>query len=145
MAESAALKTDALGELEEGDVGEEVDEPELPAASVLGSFRLKAEISALEGGPFKEQYPNDGRALPKNFWLRFSIISTSVPQPYSIRWTVTNHGQEAILAHDVSHTKDPGGATQRERTRYRGRHTMTCELYRDGRVLARAHHRVNIR
>ncbi len=77
-------------------------------------------------------------------WLRFSIVQTDVLQPYEIRWIVKNHGREAQAAADLGHTT-LGGRTRVERTAYRGSHTMTCELRRNGVLLAQAKHTVNIR
>jgi hypothetical protein len=128
-----------------GDVDDDIAEIDLPQPVVLGSLKISARRSPVKGGQLGQYYPSDGRPLPKNIWLRFSIEHTSVPLPYAIRWTVTNHGREATAAHDLGHVTDPGAPAQWEQTRYHGSHLMTCELYRNGQVLARATHRVNIR
>jgi hypothetical protein len=129
---------------EDGALDEEVAEMELPPTSHLGQLKIQAHLSTNPNGLFRERYPGDGRPLPKNMWLRFSIVRTDIVQPYVICWIVTNHGREAEAAGQLTHTT-VGGQTCVEHTAYRGSHTMTCELRRDGVLLAQAKHVVNIR
>ncbi len=129
---------------DDGALDEEIAEVELPSLLRLGQLQIQAHLAASENGPFRERYPSGGWPLPKNMWLRFSIVQTDVLQPYEIRWIVKNHGREAQAAADLGHTA-VGVRTRVERTAYRGSHTMTCELRRHGVLLAQAKHTVNIR
>ncbi len=132
-------------EQDEGDeaLDEEIVEVELPPVRQLGQLKIQAHLSARGSSSFVERYPSGGRSLPKGMQLRFSILRTNVPQPYEVRWIVTNHGREARDTGDITHIAT--GATQVEGTKYRGLHHMTCELRRGGILLAQARHVVNIR
>jgi hypothetical protein len=123
---------------------EDIAEIELLPSSNLGKLKIKAELASKCGGQILQNYPSDSRALAKNMWLRFSIIETTVSLPYEIRWIVKNHGSAAREAQDFGHTAT-GKDVQWEHTKYRGSHTMACELYRHGVVLARTQHTVNIK
>jgi hypothetical protein len=143
-AAKAVVEDDDEDEAEGEDaLDEEIAKVDLPAAPTLGTLVILAELAAQENGLRKGRYPSGGRALPKGWWLRFSIAQTSVAAPYEVRWLVENHGHEAQRAGDLRHTRT--GAVAWEHTAYRGSHAMTCELHRDGRVLARARHSVNAR
>jgi hypothetical protein len=120
----------------------EVTRIDLPAPTRLGTLKIAAALAHTQGGTIQRNYLNDARALPKDWWLRFSVVRTSVAQPYDIHWIVANHGREAHEARDLGHERT--GTVNWERTSYRGSHTMTCELRRGGTVLARATHIVNI-
>lgn len=128
-------------ETEDEDIAE-IDK--LLPPSNLGKLKIKAELASKCGGQILQNYPSGNRALPKNMWLRFSIIETTVSLPYEIRWIVKNHGGEAREAQDHGHTAI-GQNVQWEHTKYRGSHTMTCKLYRNGVLLARTKHTVNIK
>jgi len=106
--------------------------------------RISAALVRDFGGPVIQSYPNDGRQLPKRQRIRFTLDGTTVPQPYEIRWVVRNHGREARLAHELSHAKTNGGQQQEEITGYKGHHFMDCEIWKDGRLAARARHIVNV-
>ncbi|MBD2097406.1 hypothetical protein H6F90_20110 [Trichocoleus sp. FACHB-591] len=123
---------------------EEIAEIELLSASSLGKLKIKAELAYECEGPILQNHPSGSRALAKNMWLRFSIIETTVSLPYEIRWIVKNHGSEAREAQDFGHMTT-GKTVQWKHTKYRGSHTMTCELHRNGVLLARAKHTVNIK
>lgn len=111
----------------------------------FGDLKINAQIAKFKGGPFTQYYPSGSRVLPKNTWLKFAIAKTSVPEPYQVRWIVQNFGDEAREANDMGHVSDSTGKTNWERTAYKGQHKMICELSRDGRVVARASHLVNIK
>ncbi|MCC6189090.1 MAG: hypothetical protein IT318_08640 [Anaerolineales bacterium] len=111
--------------------------------AMLGSVRIRAELAMRHHGPIRTQYPSGSRVLPKNIWLRFSVADTTVKPPYAVRWIVHNHGDEATEVEDLTHCQYTDQAW--ERTLYAGRHTMTCELHRNGTVLARSQHVVRIR
>jgi Adenylyl/Guanylyl and SMODS C-terminal sensor domain/Second Messenger Oligonucleotide or Dinucleotide Synthetase domain len=106
--------------------------------------RISARLALSKNGPANETYPSNGRKLPKNMWLQFRLDENSVPEPYQIRWAVRNHGAEARADQGLSHETCPGGHTQWESTKYRGHHYMDCEILKDGTVVAKARHVVNI-
>lgn len=100
------------------------------------------------GAPL-ESYPNDGPKLPHQYDVRFTA-QTNVPYPYTVRWTVQNHGRQARSRGDMRRItpKGPEDPSQREKweqTGYRGHHHMKCDIVRDGRVLASTRFTVNVR
>lgn len=136
-----AAETDEFDEA----LDEEVGGIDLPQVQQLGTLKIKAQVARTKGGEITQGYPSDSRALPKGMWLRFSIVKTSVLKPHSVRWIVNNHGREAREAGDLGHVSDGDSEVQWEHTKYRGSHTMTCEIHRNGLVFARAKHVVNIK
>jgi len=139
---AAVLESD--DDLDDDDLDDdaEVTRIDLPAPTRLGTLKIAAALAHTQDGTMQRNYLNDARALPKDWWLRFSVAHTSVTRPYDVYWIVTNHGREAREARDLGHERT--GTVIWERTLYRGSHTMTCELRRGGTVLARATHIVNI-
>lgn len=125
----------------------EVEELEIGNDTPLRRVRLSARLADRKHGDLRDRYPSDGRALPKGWWLRFRLEESDVSRPYMVRWIVKNHGREAQEAGDVMARVDSDGDSevQWETTKYRGCHRMICELHRDGVVLGRAVHKVNIR
>jgi len=105
---------------------------------------LDARLSMSQGGDLQERYHSGGRKLAKGIWLRFQVLETDAPKPYTVRWVVTNHGKEARVARDPGHVAH-GSRTRWEHTRYRGHHLMDCEIWKDGGMVARKRHVVNIR
>lgn len=95
-----------------------------------------------EGGRIYRNYQSGQYVLPKGVSLNFTVAQTNVPPPYSVRWTCNNVGDEAQEGEQVSWVKDePAIWTS---TLYKGTHRMTCQVMRDGRVLAEAVHVVKI-
>lgn len=79
-----------------------------------------------------------GQVLPKSMGLQFSVVSTSVPPPYDIRYEVQNTGDEASQAHQLSwggnaSSYAPSWTTS---TAYKGPHRMTCNIVKNGLTLA---------
>ena len=73
--------------------------------------------------------------------LTFTVTSTTVPEPYELRWKVLNRGQEAERRNQVRGQIFPSTKRNRheERTLFRGDHYVECYAIRDGVVVARAH------
>jgi hypothetical protein len=110
------------------------------------SVKISARLAREKNGPVGEYYPaTKGRKLPKNYWLRFRLEQTDAPLPYAIKWAVRNHGADARKdANGLYHETFPGQVEHWESTKYRGHHFMDCELWKDGRVIARTRHTINI-
>jgi hypothetical protein len=115
------------------------------AAQELADVEIEVGVAAQKGGRIVRPHYSGG-TIKKDWWLRFTLISTSVTRPYSIRWTVKNYGPEAEAADDLGPRVDSDGAAkvQWESIGYTGCHTMTCELHRDGVVLGRTRHVVSV-
>jgi hypothetical protein len=114
-------------------------------AQRLGTLELDVGVAREEEGAVVRPH-RSGQTIQKEWWLRFSIAQTSVGRPYNTRWTVKNHGSEAEAADDLGPRVDGDGQVevQWEHAGYSGSHSMTCELHRNGVVLARARHIVKI-
>lgn len=78
------------------------------------------------------------RLLP-NKSLRFFIESIDVPAPYTVKWKVTNRGEQAIKRDCVrGQIIDNGGSLERnERTNFNGSHFVECYIIKDNVVVAR--------
>lgn len=115
----------------------------------FGNLKLVAELAFSKGGHLKQQYPSGSHRLPKNLWLRFRIARCDIQPPFDVHWIVNNKGDEAEEATDLGHqvidSTNNQYSMQWERTKYKGNHTITCELRRNGIVLARAKHVVKIK
>lgn len=86
----------------------------------------------------------NGRFLPKGIHLKFTA-TTNVPQPYEVNWKVENSGDEAEEAQQLSHEITTRQLINWERTSFRGKHKMICEIVQHGTVVAESEMRVNIR
>ena len=115
---------------------------DVAAAATAYTVAIRCELARKEGGRIYKQYPSGSTVLPKGISLKFSVVSTNVPPPYSVRWKVQNEGDEAREDDQMSWT-----AIELEKwttTKFKGRHTMTCEIEKDGSIVARAVHVVRI-
>ena len=135
---------DAYPDSLDDDSSARVDKSETPR-----TYRYNARISARIAPPnsdtFNEVYPSNGRKLPKQWSLKFRLDQTNVPEPYEIRWAVHNHGAEARRADELYHESFPGTTPHIETTLYRGHHFLDCEIVKEGRVVAKTRHVVNVR
>jgi hypothetical protein len=96
-------------------------------------------------------FTNDGPALPKHLYLRFSA-QTNVPSPYTVFWQVVNTGTEALSAGckrgEIVESSSAGAgglystATpsifRDERTLYSGSHWVECFIVRNRVCVARS-------
>lgn len=94
--------------------------------SKLG-FRLNSNI------------PNGKMKLPKKMWLQF-IAVTSIQPPFDVKWTVENEGDEAEQSEDLGHESTDYNVfnntiTHWERTAYKGRHRMICQIIKNSTVI----------
>ena len=92
--------------------------------SVVGSVHLK------ERG--KKLWPLGKRPVPRSVWLRFSVHS-NVPEPYTVKWQVTNSGDEAIAdgqpRGDFYKSEDLRKRVRWESTAYRGTHWVKAFVF----------------
>ncbi len=129
---------------EAGEPTDDVTDIDLPQPGTIGVVHLSARMAMTRDAILKDHYATNGRALTKGIWLRFKIESPLIDPSITIRWTVTNHGQEARDANDLGHVAY-GGDTHWEQTKYRGTHTMTCDLLHDSHIIASGKHVVAIK
>lgn len=106
---------------------------------------LQCWLARSHQGPVYKQYRSDSTALPKGVHLRFTAEAPGVSLPYSVRWSVRNEGHEAKEDGSLTHdTMQNAGEPYWTSTAYKGRHTMICEVVKDGVVICRSEHRVRI-
>lgn len=89
----------------------------------------------------KVRWPLTQRAVPRNCCLRFEV-STSLPEPYEIKWQVVNTGAEAALDSCLRGREFEDGNwnkhTHWEATQYRGTHWVEAFVVKDGVCVARS-------
>jgi hypothetical protein len=79
-----------------------------------------------------------GSLMPKKDLL-FKIVSTTVPEPYDVRWKVLNVGEEAQRRNKIRGQiiKASRGNDRIESTNFKGSHLVECYLVKGGVVVAR--------
>lgn len=88
-------------------------------------------------------FESNGAPLPKGCVLRFHA-ETTVPEPYSVYWQVTNTGWEAESKRQLrgeiklAQTAGKGGLRQKERTAYTGAHSIECFIVKNNALAARS-------
>lgn len=116
------------------------------ALAPIGMVHVECGMAARgQGVPYRFHRSNDS-PIPRGVHLRFRVGNTNVARPYVVRWSVQNQGDEAHAAADLGHVheRDDQDTTYWTSTSYKGRHTMTCEILKDGAAAARAVHVVRI-
>lgn len=117
------------------------------ARSALGSVGLAVEcwLAKKSEGPVYKQHKSDSMALPKGVHLRFTAVADGVAPPYDVRWAVRNEGHEAKEYGSLEHDSMMGaGQAYWTSTAYKGRHTMICEVIKNGMTVRRSEHLVRI-
>lgn len=134
----------SLTEDEERAMAKSLETAQVPAAGSAFPHRvsLSAWISRTTSAP-GEFYPSNGKRLPKGWHILFRVESTTMPEPYHIKWIVRNHGVDA-RSHGHLYRASFGGREHWESTAYRGHHYMDCEIHKNGRVMAMKRYVVNI-
>jgi len=120
-------------------------EAEWPSESTqAGVARIEIAVSvARTKGAAATPYVTD-KALAKGKWIKFALPSEwRALDGGSYWWTVTNSGDEARSASDMGHERSEGAETWRT-TKYKGIHTMTCEVLRNGSIIGRGRRRVRV-
>ena len=99
-------------------------------------------LANTEGGRVYRYYPSGAYVLAKGISLNFTIAETNVPPPYAVRWTCNNAGDEAQEDEQVSWEKNEQAIWTT--TAFKGTHRLTCQVMRNGTVLAETRHVVKI-
>jgi hypothetical protein len=105
---------------------------------------IRCDLAKYENGPTYKQYLTGNSILPKGVALKFTVVSTNIPQPYSVRWIINNEGDEAQEAEQLCWESSDSGMTKWTSTAYKGNHRMTCQIEKNGQVMAKAVHIVKI-
>ncbi len=109
--------------------------PERPiyTARITGTVHFKS------GG--RLLWPITEKPVSKKLWLRFKA-KTNTPQPYEVRWQVTNTGWEASQARQLRgdfYESDNGlDGVRWESTAYAGTHLVEALIIKNGICVARS-------
>jgi hypothetical protein len=103
---------------------------------------ISASLHVSENGfKLNSNVPNGAMKLPKKMWLRFAA-KTNIQPPFNVRWMVINEGDEAEAANDLKHEKFVERVEHEiephwERTAYKGKHRLICQIEKNGSVIER--------
>ncbi len=109
------------------------------------SVTIRCDLAKYENGPTYKQYLSGSSILPKGVALKFSVLSTNVPPPYTVRWIVNNEGDEASEEKQLHWESSDSGTIRWTSTAYKGTHRMICRIEKEGQVIAQAIHIVKIK
>lgn len=78
-------------------------------------------------------------SLMPNKTLRFYIERIEIPDPFSVKWKVTNRGEQAIKRNCIRGqiVDDLGSFEREETTNFRGSHFVECYIVKDNIVVAK--------
>lgn len=108
------------------------------------ALRLEVGIANSEGGRIVSTYAGPGKAIAKRKHLRFRVAAGAPAGNVTYRWTVTNSGDEATGADDITHQRFGTSPEQWEHTAYKGVHTMTCAAIVNGEVVAQGERKIRV-
>lgn len=107
---------------------------------ILYDLTIDCEIkqNGFRNGLLREFLVNKIRLLP-NKSLRFYIDKIDVPNPYHIKWKVTNRGEQAIKRNCKRGqiVDDAGNLEKKETTNFKGSHFVECYVIKDNMVVAK--------
>ena len=85
------------------------------------------------------EYLRKGFPLLSGKSLRFFISEINIPQPYDIKWKVTNRGNEAIKRNCIRGQiiNDSGNEQKIESTSFNGEHFVECYVIKNNMVIAK--------
>lgn len=104
-------------------------------------LELSASLHKSKGGfQFHSNIPNGEMKLPKKMWLKFSAV-TSIQTPFDVKWIVENKGDEAEQSEDFGHETINYNILNNsiihwERTAYKGKHNMICQIMKNSTIVA---------
>lgn len=104
-------------------------------------FDLKIDCEITQNG-FRTGLLRDFLAkrikLMPNKSLRFYIENMDVPPPYTVKWKVTNRGEQAIKRDCIRGQiiDDLGSLERKENTNFKGSHFVECYIIKDNMVVA---------
>ena len=85
-------------------------------------------------------YENNGEPLDKGLLLEFQVY-TGVKRPFTVKWQITNTGEEARRAGCLRgnfENSDIGEMGKRESTLYSGSHSVQCFIIKNGNCVAKS-------
>ncbi|WP_261313916.1 nucleotide-binding domain-containing protein [Burkholderia ambifaria] len=114
-------------------------------SAAANGLTIECALARASKSKVYKAHVSDSPALPKGIHLRFMATPVGVELPYSVRWTVRNEGDEAREEGQLTHNSLLGPAEPYwTSTAFKGRHTMVCEIVKNGQTVRRAEHIVRI-
>ena len=108
--------------------------------SLASNLELSASLHKSQGGfRLNSNIPNGKMKLPKKMWLKFVAV-TSIQPPFDVKWIVENEGDEAEQNEDLGHENIDYNVYNNsimhwERTAYKGKHKMICQIIKNNNVI----------
>jgi len=114
-------------------------------SAAAAGLTIECALARTSKGKAYKKHVSGSPALPKGIHLRFTATPMGVALPYSVRWTVRNEGHEAHEESQLTHTRLLDAAEPYwTSTAFKGRHTLLCEIVKDGQTVRQAEHVVRI-
>ncbi|MFL5311552.1 MAG: nucleotide-binding domain-containing protein [Myxococcales bacterium] len=127
-----------------GETAEAEGPQELAKSAGVVPISIAVGVARAEGKP-TTPYTSEKIAIAKGKHLKFSLPPDwRTVEGATYHWLVRNTGDEARAANDMGHERENQDAETWRYTKYRGVHTMTCEVRRNGTVIARGTRRVRV-
>ncbi|WP_322092626.1 nucleotide-binding domain-containing protein [Paraburkholderia bannensis] len=114
-------------------------------SAAANGLTIECALARSKEGKIYQKHASNSPALPKGVHLRFTANPIGVSLPYTVRWTVLNEGDEAREVGQLTHNSllEPTNPYWTS-TAFKGRHTMVCEIVKDGQTVRKAEHVVRI-
>jgi hypothetical protein len=103
--------------------------------NIQGKASIKGSVHS--SNKKKKLWDMSSRSVPKKVSLKF-ILSTSIREPYNVRWQVVNTGAEAAAAGQLRGGFETDSSTHWESTLYAGTHWVEGFVLKDGTCVARS-------
>lgn len=127
-----------------GETAEAEGPQELVKSAGVVPINIAVGVARAEGKP-TTLYTSDRIAIAKGKHLKFSLpLDWRTVEGATYHWLVRNTGDEARAANDMGHERENQDSETWRYTKYRGVHTMTCEVRRNGTVIGRGTRRVRV-
>jgi hypothetical protein len=110
---------------------------ELAALKQPQNLRIQVGLGDSSSGPFTLYYPSHG-PIPRGAHVRFALRKRlGLEPPFTCHWKIQYRGSEAQAASDLAYATVGPEPFFLQEAKYAGRHTVSFELIKDGRVVAR--------
>lgn len=114
------------------------------AQSEPALLRIRVGIAHSGNGPVTSTY-KEKMSVPRGAQLLLSLKKRlDIPSPFKVHWYIRNRGSEASSAGEEQHEHIGEEKELSLQARYTGRHSITCEIIKDGYIIARGVRHVRV-